>query len=83
MEQTMGNNVQILTDAVVFYAAMGLVGVLFSFLLILLAWIGSRVHNRLDDISKSLGAIERDLRSDLVTLDRRISKVEGHIGGNC
>lgn len=54
-----------------------------SFLLLILVtvfgWIGSRVHNRLDDISKSLGAIERDLRGELSNVDRRVSRLEGSL----
>jgi len=69
----------ILTDTIVFTIVSSLLGVLFGVLLLLLAWIGNRVHTRLDEISKSLGAIERDLRSDLIMLDRRISRVESHI----
>lgn len=53
-----------------------------------LSWIGGRVHKRLDELtamldsklgamSNSLLGIERDLRSDLAGLDRRVSRIEG------
>ena len=39
-------------------------------------WIGSRVHGRLDEIAHSLGSIEKDLRNDLSSLDRRLARME-------
>ena len=58
------------------------VGALFAILILVLGWIGARIHSRLDEINQTLGAIERDLRQELVMLDRRVTKVEGHIE-NC
>jgi len=52
------------------------VGALLGILIGLLGWIGSRIHNRLDSIAKSLSKIERDLRGDLSLLDRRLIKLE-------
>jgi hypothetical protein len=58
-----------------------------AILIALLAWIGARVHKKLDELSGALIAmnstltgIERDLRSELTSLDRRIAHVEGKIG---
>lgn len=79
MELTTGNIMNIMTDTLVFTIVSSLLGVLFGILLLLLAWIGSRVHTRLDEISKSLGAIERDLRNDLISLDRRVTRTESHL----
>jgi len=64
-----------------------IVGGLFSILIVVLGWIGQRVHHRLDSLTNmladkleqmnnKLGGIERDLRSELVTLDRRVTRVE-------
>jgi hypothetical protein len=69
---------------------IGLVGVFFFLLVAVLAWIGSRVHSKLDnlyqvlddklgEVNSKLGGIEKDLRNELTGLDRRISKIEGHI----
>ncbi|CAB4132095.1 hypothetical protein UFOVP138_42 [uncultured Caudovirales phage] len=52
-----------------------------------LGWIGSRVHTRLDRLSSmldtkfdtmnsTLSGIEHDLRNELVSLDRRVTRVE-------
>jgi hypothetical protein len=64
-----------------------LMGLIFGLLIAVLAWIGNRVHTRLDALTETvdkkfeqihtvLSSIERDLRGDLVDLDRRIAKLE-------
>lgn len=55
---------------------LGTIGSLVGLLVIVIGWIGMRIHARLDSISNSLSAIEKDLRDELVTLDRRITRVE-------
>ena len=56
---------------------------LLTVLLTLLAWIGNRIHTKidflterleekLDDVNRTLGSIERDLRNDLIEHDKRI-----------
>lgn len=63
-------------------------GAMFILLTGVLSFIGVRVHSRLDELttmldsklgamSNSLLGIERDLRSDLSGLDRRVSRIEG------
>lgn len=52
-------------------------GFLVSILLGVLAWIGNRMHNRLDEISKSLGSIDKDLRESINHVDRRVARLEG------
>lgn len=53
-----------------------IIGSVLALLTLLLGWIGVRIHNRLDDIGRSLSSIEKDLREDLATLDRRVTRVE-------
>ena len=55
---------------------MGAIGGLIGLLTLVIGWIGSRIHTRLDDISKSLSSIEKDLRKDLSSLDRRLIAIE-------
>lgn len=55
------------------------IGGLLAVLVGVIAWIGNRIHNRLDSMSNSLSAIEKDLRKDLSSLDRRMSQVEAHV----
>ena len=68
-----------------------LVGALFGLLVMVLAWIGSRVHQRLDGLTTmlsekleqmnaKLGGIEKDLRNELSHLDRRVTRVESDHG---
>jgi hypothetical protein len=64
--------------------------VLFGLLISLLAWIGARVHTKMDyltekieeklgEVNHTLRGIERDLRGDLNEHDRRITRIESHI----
>lgn len=55
---------------------LGISAGLIATLTIVIGWIGARIHSRLDSISRSLTAIERDLRGDLSDLDRRVVKLE-------
>ena len=52
------------------------VGALLSILVLVIGWIGTKIHGRLDSISMTLAAIEKDLRKDLSHLDRRLTRVE-------
>lgn len=51
-------------------------GSLLGLLVIVIGWIGNKIHARLDAISVSLTAIEKDLREELITLDRRVTVIE-------
>jgi len=64
--------------------------VLFGLLITLLAWIGARVHTKmdyltekieekLDEVNHTLRGIERDLRGDLIEHDKRITTLEAHL----
>lgn len=66
---------------------LALFGAVTTMLIAVLAWIGNRVHQRLDTLTTTvdtkfeqihavLSSIERDLRGDLVDLDRRIARLE-------
>jgi len=61
-----------------------------TILICLLGWIGSRVHSKIDDLTSTVNSgmkemnttlvsIEKDLRGELVKLDRRVSKMEDTI----
>lgn len=60
---------------------------LLTVLLGLLAWIGNRIHvkidslterleNKLDDVNRTLRGIESELRNDLLEHDKRITTLE-------
>lgn len=57
-------------------ALLTVTGSLLGLLVIIIGWIGTRIHNRLDAISNSLTSIEKDLRGDLTNLDRRVTIIE-------
>jgi len=61
-----------------------------TILILLLGWIGSRVHSKIDqlndtvnsgmkEMNSTLVSIEKDLRGELVKLDRRVTKMEDTI----
>ncbi len=52
------------------------IGALLGILVIVIGWIGARIHNRLDSISTSLASIETDLRSDISKHSERIVALE-------
>lgn len=73
-------------EAVLLQIALTIAGGLFVVLITIVGWIGSRIHARLDEMSKALQAIERDLRKDLVNLDRRLYAIESQCNpqnGDC
>jgi len=55
-----------------------IISAVLALLVLILGWIGMRIHNRLDEIGQSLSSIEKDLRDDLTSLDRRVTRVEEH-----
>lgn len=57
-------------------ALLQVIGALLGCLVVVVGWIGARIHARLDSISGSLAAIERDMREDLTSLDRRVTRCE-------
>lgn len=66
-------------DAATFNGVLiGLLGVCFTIVILLLGWIGARAHSKLDETIKILRAIERDLRGDLSKIDRRVTRIEDH-----
>ena len=75
----MDNNlVQLVLGSAEIRDIMGtIIGSLLAILLSLLAWIGNKMHSRLDEISKSLGSIDKDLRESINHVDRRVSRLEG------
>lgn len=75
-------------DAQVVDLIIALSAGLFSILIVVIGWIGSRVHTKLDyltmivaqkfdELNKTLVDIERDLRDDLHDIDKRVLKLEG------
>jgi hypothetical protein len=51
---------------------------LFTIVILLIGWIGVRLHNKVDEIVKIMRAIERELRGEFTKLDRRVTRIEDH-----
>lgn len=73
------------SEAQLFPYAMALVSGLFGCLVAVIGWIGSQIKREIKELgikieatNGTLGKIERDLRGELVSLDRRITRVEEH-----
>lgn len=60
-------------------ALLSLVGVLFGFLIALLAWMGNKVYNKLDEMSASMRNIETDLHERITQVDKRVVRIETHL----
>lgn len=56
--------------------ASSLVAVLFGLLVSVLAWIGGRLYNKLDEIVKSLGSVAHELHERINNIERRITVIE-------
>ena len=56
-----------------------IIGGLMSTLVVIIGWIGNKIHERLGEINDTLSAIDRDLRHELSRLDTRLSVVETKI----
>lgn len=73
------NETFVLNETWLLTALLSLVGVLFGFLIALLAWIGNKVYNKLDEMSKSIMNIEKDVHERISHLDRRLVRIEAHL----
>ena len=62
---------------------MGLVAAMFGVLILISGWLGNKVYNKLDEMSKSMTSIEKDLHGKISDLDRRMVKVEAVCGPAC
>lgn len=52
------------------------IGTLVGVLVATIAWIGSRIHSRLDAISGTLTKIEKDISKDVNLLSQRLTVIE-------
>ena len=58
---------------------MPIVGGLMSVLIIVIGWMGNKLHESLGEINETLATIDRDLRHELSRLDNRLTVVETKI----
>jgi hypothetical protein len=67
-----------MNDSYLINMMLPIISGLMATLILIIGWIGNRLHTRLDDINKTLGKIEHDLRQDLSSLDRRVTMIEAN-----
>jgi hypothetical protein len=58
---------------------MPIVGGLMSVLIIVIGWMGNKLHERLGEINETLATIDRDLRHELSRLENRLTVLETKI----
>lgn len=69
-----------MNDATLLTAAMSLVAILFALLVSVLGWIGGKLYNKLDEMSKSLNVIKTELHQRISGIDRRVTVIETKMG---
>ena len=57
-----------------FYSSI--VVVLFGIIMALLGWLGTRLYNKLEEMSKSIRSIEGDLHARVTNIDKRVVALE-------
>ena len=50
--------------------------ILFGILMGLLSWLGTRLYNKLEEMSKSIRSIEGDLHARVTNIDKRVVALE-------
>lgn len=56
--------------------ATSLVAVFFGMLVAVLGWIGNKIYTSLENVSRGLRDMEKELMLKLTDMDRRITRVE-------
>lgn len=67
---------KMMNEATLLTIALSLVAVLFGLLVSVLAWIGGRLYNKLDEIVNSLSSVATELHMRINTIDRRVTVIE-------
>lgn len=64
-------------DAVIVLTiASGLVATLFGLLVMIVGWMGNKLYDKLDEMSRSMQIIEKDLHGKISGIDRRVTHLE-------
>ena len=65
-------------DEILLFLLIGVLGWIGAQVHLKIEQLGMRVETKMDELNTTLVSIERDLRSELTHLDRRVTKVETH-----
>ena len=56
--------------------ALSLVGVFFGLLMLVIGWMGNKLYNKVDEMSKNLISMASELHTRINTIDNRLVRVE-------
>ena len=65
-----------MNDNFIISIATSLVAVFFGLLVAVLGWIGNKIYASLENVSRGLRDMEKELMLKLTDMDRRITRVE-------
>ena len=65
-----------MSDNFIISIATSLVAVFFGLLVAVLGWIGNKIYVSLENVSRGLRDMEKELMLKLTDMDRRITRVE-------
>ena len=65
-----------MTENMLLILAISLVGVFFGLLMAVLGWIGNKLYNKVDEMSKNLVAMAGELHERINGIDSRLIRVE-------
>ena len=65
-----------MSDAVMLSIAFAIIAAMFGVLCAVLGWLGNRIYNKVDEMSKSLNAMAGELHARINGIDRRVTIVE-------
>lgn len=63
-------------EAEIIHTLLTLIGGLLALLTGIVGWVDVRIHARLDEINRTLGEIDKDIRHEIAALDNRVTKIE-------
>lgn len=65
-----------MNDNFIITIATSLVAVFFGLLVAVLGWIGNKIYSSLENVSRGLRDMEKELMLKLTDMDRRITRIE-------
>lgn len=60
--------------------ALGLIGAMFTVLMALLGWLGTRTYNKIDEMSGMINKVISELHDRINGIDRRVVRAETKLG---
>lgn len=58
--------------------AFSLIAVFFGLLMAIIGWMGNKLYNKVDEITKTLQDISAELHNRITDIDKRLTSVEVH-----